>query len=209
MIMEYLLEHADVVTALMTLGLIGVTAGLWYATATMARSSKATSDATQLLSDATQLLVEENRAFREDAKRPQILAKLKPMVEAGEFIQLVLNNSGRGSALNVSVTLEGDEEDFQSKDIGFRKTGSPINFMSQGECEIYEFGVAHVLFSDPVLEPFSLVVRYEDSEGQRYKERIEMDVRQFDGLEWSGTSVSWRQMVALERIEKKLGSNGV
>lgn len=197
MFMQYLMEHANIITTFMTLGLIVVTGGLWYATATMARSSKATSD-------STQLLVNENRALREDAKRPLVLAKLKPMAENGQFIQLVLTNSGRGSALNVCVELEGDENDFQRKEIRFRKNGSPIPFMSQGECEFYDFGAAHVLFADPSLKPFSLIVKYEDSEGHSYEKRIDLDVRQFDGLAWPGASVSWRQMEALEKIETKL-----
>ena len=39
--------------------------------------------------------------------------------------------------------------------------------------------------------------------------RIVLDVNQFDGLAWSGTSVAWRQMKAVEGIEEQLKPNMV
>ena len=77
-----------------TVVLIAVTVGLFLATKNMARSTK--------------LLADESRKLREDAKKPQVSAKLKPMAEHGAFIQLVLNNLGRGAALNVKFRLEGE-----------------------------------------------------------------------------------------------------
>ena len=198
---EVLNEYAAVIQALATVGLIVVTVGLWFATINMARSSKETSE-------ATKLLVDENQKLRKDAKRPQILAKLKPMADAGDFIQLVLNNMGQGAALNVKFRLEGDEEDFESHKMTSVRGGlSPINFMSQGESEIYELGPGRTLFADPRMKPFSVVINYEDVDGQSYEKRIVLDVKQFDGLAWLVTSVAWRQMQALEGIAKHFKSN--
>ena len=198
---EVLNEYAAVIQALATVGLIVVTVGLYLATINMARSSKETSE-------ATKLLVDENQKLRKDAKRPQILAKLKPMADAGDFIQLVLNNMGQGAALNVKFRLEGDEEDFESHEMTSLRGGlSPINFMSQGESEIYELGPGHTLFADPRMKPFSVVINYEDVDGQSYEKRIVLDVNQFDGLAWSGTSVAWRQMKAVEGIAEHFKSN--
>lgn len=198
--MEILNKYSELISALTSIALIIVTAVLSRATGNMAKSSKETSE-------ATKLLVRENRSFREDAKKPQILAKLKPLFEHGDFIQLVLNNAGRGVALNVRFRIQGDEKDFDSHDMS-RLRGSlvPINFMSQGESEIYEVGAGHRLFAQPPMKPFSVVINYEDVEGQSYEKRIVLNVAQFDGLEWSGASVAWRQMEALERIEKKLSA---
>lgn len=88
--MEILNKYSELISALTSIALIIVTAVLSRATGNMAKSSKETSE-------ATKLLVRENRSFREDAKKPQILAKLKPLFEHGDFIQLVLNNAGTGS----------------------------------------------------------------------------------------------------------------
>ena len=189
-------EHAAVIQALATVVLIFFTVGLCCATKKMATSSKETAE-------ATKLLVDENRKLREDAKRPQMSAKLKPMAEHGDFIQLVLNNSGRGVALNVRFQLEGDEEDFKSHKIkDLRGNSVPINFMSQGESETYELGARRTLFAEPPMRPFSVVVNYEDVDGQSYEERIEFDVKQFENLVWQGASVAWRQMEAMENIAK-------
>ncbi len=198
---EVLNEYAAFIQALATVGLIAVTVGLLLATRNMARSSKETSEARKLLAD-------ENQKLRKDAKSPQILAKLKPMADAGDFIQLVLNNMGQGAALNVKFRLEGDEEDFKSHEMTSVRRGlSPINFMSQGESEIYELGPGRTLFADPPMKPFSVVINYEDVDGQSYEKRIVLDVQQFDGLAWSGASVAWRQMEALEGIAKHFKSN--
>ena len=192
--MEFLNEYAAVIQALVTFGLTIVTIGLLYATIKMASSTKETSK-------ATKLLVEENRRLREDAKRPQVSAKLKPMAEHGDFIQLVLNNAGRGVALNVRFQLEGDEEDFNSHEMtSLRGTSVPINFMSQGESETYPLGAGRTLFAEPPMKPFSVVMKYEDVDGQSYDKRVELDVKHFKDLAWSGASVTWRQMEALENI---------
>ena len=173
--------------------LIAVTVGLFLATWNMARSTK--------------LLAAESRKLREDAKKPQVSAKLKPMAEHGDFIQLVLNNLGRGAALNVKFRLEGNEEYFKSNEMTVRGGVAPINFMSQGESEIYEFGPGRTLFADPPMKPFPVVINYEDVDGHPYEKRIVLDVKQFDGLAWSGASVAWRQMEALEGIAKHFKSN--
>ena len=199
--MDVLNEYAAFIQAVVTGGLIFVTWGLWRATNKMATSAKETSD-------ATKFLVDENRKLREDAKKPQILAKLKPVAEHGHCIQLVLSNLGRAAALNVKFRMEGDEEDFENHDMTpVRGLLAPINFMSQGESEIYDLGPWQTLFAAPPMKPFSVVINYEDTDGQSYEKRIVLDVKQFDGLAWSGRSAAWRQMEALERIAKHLKSN--
>ena len=200
-VLEFLNKYAAFIQAVATIGLISITVVLCCATIKMARSSNTTSEATKLLAD-------ESRRLREDAKKPQMSAKLKPLAEHGDFVQLVLNNLGQGAALNVKFRLEGDEKDFKSHEMASVRGGlSPINFMSQGESEIYEFGSAHTLFADPPMKPFSVVINYEDVDGQSYEKRIVLDVKQFDGVEWPGVSVAWRQMKALEGIAKHFESN--
>ena len=189
---EVLNEYAAFIQALATVVLIAVTVGL-------ARSSKETSKTTKLLAN-------ENRQLREDAKKPKMSAKLKPLAEHGDFLQLVLKNLGRGVAFNVRVRLDGDEEDFARHEMTpLRGASVPINFMSQEESEAYELGAGHTLFGEPPespLKPFSVVIQCEDVDRKPYEERIVLDVRQFDGLAWSGASVAWRQMEALEEIAK-------
>ena len=132
---ETLSNCAALIQSLLTLGLIICTAALWWVTKNMAVSTK--------------ILADENQRRGDDAKRPQILAKLKPSADSGAFIQLVLNNVGLGVALNVSFQIEGDEEDFSRHRMHLRGTSVPINFVSPGESEFYEMGPAKALGPSP------------------------------------------------------------
>ena len=141
-------------------------------------------------------------------KKPLVLAKLKPRSEHGDFLQFVLENLGRGSALNVRFRLEGDEEDFVKHEMmPLRGTAEPINFMSPGASETYELGAARTIFKRPLMKPFPVLIEYEDVDGQPYEKRIVLDVKQFDGLAWTRASVGWRQADALEKIAKNLDGN--
>lgn len=157
------------------------------------------------LRKATENLAVESRKIREEGKKPQILAKLRPMPDHGDFIQLILSNVGRGAALNVEFSIEGDEEDFVKHEMVLRGTQKPINFMSTAEIEVYELGAARTLFFGPRMKPFEVVVKYTDVDGMAYDGRIKLDVRQFYDLAWGEASVPWRMMAALENIDKHLG----
>ena len=109
--------------------------------------------------------------------------------------------------MNVRFRLEGDEEDFEIRKIHIRGNATPINYMAPGESEIFDFGVGHTLFADPPMKPVSVVINYDDVDGESYERQIELNVRQFHGLAWPGTSVSWRQMTAVEGIERHLRSD--
>ena len=194
-------KYAALIQALATGGLIIVTIGLLWATAKMAESSRETSE-------ATRFSAEQNHRLREEAKRPLVSAKLRPSAEHGDFLQLVLKNLGQAAALNVRFRLEGDEEDFAKHEMtSVRGPSSPINFMSRGESETYELGAVRTLGSKPLMKPFSVVIEYEDVDGKSHEKRLVLDIKLFDGLAWSGASVSWRQMAALEKIAKHFKSN--
>ncbi len=187
--MNYLNEFSPLISVIATLGLIGVTGGLWYATAKMARSSND--------------LVKESKILREGNKKPLVEAKLRAYPDQGEFIELVLSNLGPGVALNVKFRLEGDEEDFKRHEmLDVKGNASPINFMSSGEFETYPLGACRTLAQEPPMKPFLVVIEYEDIERKSYIKDVTLDVSQFDGVEWHVSSVAWRQMSALEQIEK-------
>ena len=146
----------------------------------------------------------ESQKSREEAKKPRVLAKLRPMPDHGDFIQLILSNVGRGTALNVTFWIEGDEEDLLQHEMVLRGTLKPITFMSPAEIEVYEVGAARTLFFDPRMKPFEVVVKYTDVDGLEYEKRILLDVLHFYNLAWGEASVSWRMMAALENIAQHL-----
>ena len=158
---------------------------------------------TAILAWATWLLAKVSRKAQEDANRPRVSARLKPSSDHGSFIRLVVTNLGRGPAVNISIKLEGDEEDFDRHGMTpFRGTSAPIAFLSHGESDTYPMGADRTLFAEPEMKPFSVVLNYKDLDDKSYEDRVELNVMQFKGLAWQGASVAWRQMEALEKIEK-------
>lgn len=153
---------------------------------------------------ATDQLAQESRRTREETKTPCVLAKLKPLPEHGDFIQLVLSNVGRGTARDISFRLEGDEADFKRHKVKLRGTLKPINFMLPTESETYEMGGMPDLVHDVPLNPFTVVIKYRDVDGLPYEEQVVVDLHQFGELAWAGASVLWRGMDALEKVEQHL-----
>ena len=53
------------------------------------------------------------------------------------------------------------------------------------------------------MKPFSVVLKYADLNGESYENQVELDMKQFKGLTWQSASVAWRQMDALEKINRQ------
>ena len=195
-IIKYLNDAALIVQALATVVLVVATGILARATVKLANSSSESSEATKLLAD-------ESRRAREDENKPRVSARLKPSSDHGEFIRLAVTNLGRGPAVELEIEVECDEDDFNEHEaMPFRGTSAPISFLPRGESDTYSLGANRTLFADPPMKPFVVVLRYKDLGGNSHQNRVELDVRQFKGLTWPGASVAWRQMAALEKIEK-------
>ena len=157
---------------------------------------------TVILAIATKQLANVSRMAQEEANRPKVSARLKHSSDHGSFIRLVVMNIGRGPAVNLSIKLDGDEDDL--KRILFRGTSAPIAFLSNSDSDIYSMGSRVNLFADPEMKPFSVVLEYDDLNGKSYMNKVELDMKQFKGLAWQGASVAWRQMDALEKIKKQV-----
>lgn len=161
--------------------------------------------ATVVLAWATVRLAQESRKAREDAIQPRVSARLKIDGETGQFVRLIVSNIGHGPAINLSILLEGDQEDFAKHGMDFfRGVSGTINFLSPRENEDYFLGIAEKLFADPPMQPFSIVLKYTDVYDRSYCSRVEMNVKQFKGTHWFSFSAPWRQMRALEKIEETM-----
>ena len=197
-IIDRLNDAALIVQALATVVLVIATWILAKATVNLANSSSESSE-------ATKLLAQESRRAREDEYKPRVSARLKPSSHHGEFIRLVVANLGRGPAVDLEIKLECDEDDFTKHEVmPIRGTSAPIGFLSRGESDTYSLGTSRSLFADPPIKPFAVVLRYKDLDGNSYDDRVNLDIKQFKGLTWPGASVAWRQMQALERIDKQV-----
>lgn len=189
-IIEAVGKHSSLIQAIGTIGLVAATIGLLYATVQMARSSK--------------LLVKENKALREESKKPQVLTKLQFHSDHSIVVNLVISNVGRGVALNVKFWLDGDDEDMKQHGVITQGNQKPINYLSSGESEIYVLGSCNELFEEPLMNPLTAVVEFEDIDGRPYESRITLDVAQFEYVGRENLSAVWRGMSALEDIAKML-----
>lgn len=195
-IIDRLNDAALIAQALATIVLVVATWILARATVNLANSSSESSE-------ATKLLAKESCRAREDEIKPRVSARLKPSAEHGGFIDLAVTNLGRGPAMELEIEVECDEDDFAEHEVmPFRGTSAPISFLPRGETDTYRLGAANSLFADPPIKPFHVVLKYKDLEGNSHRDRVELDLKQFKGLKWPGASVTWRQMAALEKIEK-------
>ena len=176
----------ETVQMLATLALIFVTTGLWRATRSLADTS---------------------RKGRKDVIRPLVVVKLKLWREHHDFMDLVLGNVGTGPALDVSFRLKGDIDDLSAHEVLLRGTSAPIGFLAPGETVTFPLGETHRIISKEGKTPlraFSVVCEYSDMNGLMHSRERQVDVRQFKGLRWRTGSVAYRQLKALEKIEKHL-----
>ena len=182
------LSDVDIPQLVSTVVLILVTVGLWKATRSLAHTS---------------------RKAREDHKRPNVVVKLQLEEKHRDVMNLVLCNVGLGAALRVSFQLQGDRFDLDGHDIKLRGTSAPIGFLSSGETDTFPLGQTRAIISEDgksPLQPFSVICEYEDIDGVGYAKEYRLDVRQFKGLRWVSQSMVYRQVVALEKIAKRLSS---
>ena len=120
---------------------------------------------------------------------PQVECFLRPR-RASQLIELAIANHGLGSAYNVDITLEVDEENFQEHGVilEWRKTEAPFNIIEPGGRISTIFGIAHDLLGDePGLKQFTALVEYQWqpfwSKRRKTEKRIyTLDVRAFSGL---------------------------
>lgn len=159
--------------------------------------------ATIFMAIATKHLESETRKSREDSQKPKLSAKLKTNKDAAEFVELVIANVGRGPAFNVVFRLVGDEADLDAHKVFTRGTSAPISFFGPGESETYMLNSMAALSQDPPIKPFRVHIDYAGLNGKRIQENVELNAHQFEDLVGC-FSPAWRQMEALEKIQRTL-----
>lgn len=152
-------------------------------------------------------LVEENRLLRQAGMEPDVIACLIPNPLHIQNLHFVLLNLGKGSAKNVSFSIEADEADFVSHKVEIDNSLArvPITIIPPGGKVSYSFGYASTLFSKPPLRPFSVNVVCQNTFGQTFNKTSNLDISQFEGT--VGLSDSTHQIAAsLNAIARDVSS---
>ena len=133
-------------------------------------------------------LAKENRLLRKASTEPEVAAFLKPDSRRNHAVYLVLANVGQGPAKNVLFTIRASRADFESHQVSsMLPTDAAVkaaSFLPQGDSSESFFGMSPILSEQPPLQPFEVLVTYEDLKGTSSEATYRLDVAQHNWLSW-------------------------
>lgn len=117
---------------------------------------------------------------------PQVECFVRPCPSSQKF-ELVIANYGLGSAYNVSLNLDVDEDDFVAHRVSIQwlPTEMPFGIIEPGGSITTFFGMGqHLMGNEPYLKPFTAVIEYEwqpfwTKRRKNERRSYNMDVRPF------------------------------
>ena len=136
----------------------------------------------------TRSLANENRLIRKSGTEPKVVTYLATDSQRPHVINFVLANVGRGPAMNVEFSIEGDKEDFRAHRVSSAFTshsgGMGTDLLPQGERIQSFFGVGPSLLASPPLRCFTVRLTYENLEGKTHEANYQIDVVQLGWISW-------------------------
>ena len=133
-------------------------------------------------------LAKENRLLRKASTEPEVAAFLKPDSRRNHAVYLVLANVGQGPAKNVLFTIRASRADFESHQVSsVLPTDAAVkaaSFLPQGDSIESFFGMSPILSKQTPLQPFEVLVTYEDLKGTSSEATYRLDVAQHNWLSW-------------------------
>lgn len=154
------------------------------------------------------ILIKENRLLRKAGTEPKVVAYIKPDESGRSELEFILANIGRGPAFNVSFNFCFDKENLAEKEISFsdEPNRTAINILPQDERIITYFGYIPSLLSDPILKPFTVIVKYSNQAEEFIEEQYTLDISQYLGYNVS-RSLKYRATKALEIIAENISKS--
>ena len=153
----------------------------------------------------TRALVRDNKLLRKAGTEPEVIAYLISHPVYNFPLIFVLANVGRGPARNVSFRLDANTEDLETHNVLLQNSAdrAAISFLPQGESIRTFFGMSMNVLKEPRLQPFDVVIKYQNMAGSYLSNTCPLDVAQFEGFELV-ESPEKKVADALEKIEKHL-----
>ena len=119
---------------------------------------------------------------------PEVAVFLKRDSRRNRAIYLALKNVGQGPAKNVMFTIRANRADFESHQVSsilpIDTTVKAAGFLLQGESIESFFGISPTLSEHPQLQPFEVLVTYEDLKGTPREATYVLDVAQHNWISW-------------------------
>ena len=133
-------------------------------------------------------LAKENRLLRKASTEPEVAAFLKRDSRRTRATYLVVANVGQGPAKNVMFTIRASRADFESHQVSsVLPTDAAVkvaSFLPQGDRIESFFGMSPILLEQPPLQPFEVLVTYEDLKGTSSEATYKLDVAQHNWISW-------------------------
>ena len=136
----------------------------------------------------TKSLANENRLMRKFGTEPKVVAYLAPDSRQPHAVNFILANVGRGAAMKVKFTIEGDVKDFEAHDVStelMNHSGARgTDVLPQGERIQSFFGMGPLLLTSPPLRCFNVCLTYENVHGKIHRDRQQLNVAQLGWIGW-------------------------
>ena len=133
-------------------------------------------------------LAKENRLLRKASTEPEVAAFLKTDSRHNRAVYLVLANVGQGPAKNVVFNIRADRDDFMNHSVSSVLPTDTVvkaaSFLPQSESIESFFGMSPILSGQPPLQPFEVLVTYEDLKGTSNEAAYEIDVAEHNWISW-------------------------
>ncbi len=150
--------------------------------------------------------VREQIDLQKAGTEPEVVAYLIPDRRYIHILNLVVANVGGGFARNVSVELDANPADFQSKNIRFpARTRRPIlAVMPPGEQFHQLFGSALDMLQEPAMKDFDMTVRFQNVSGELFSNVCRATVLDFEGTSRGGSLPDAETADALKAIADEI-----
>jgi len=142
--------------------------------------------ATLILAVGTLILALETKRMRLAQTEPEIFANLQPKEEDVKVIDLIIGNSGHGTALNIEFEVNPDfeyEKDEFLSQLSFIKEGIPYLAPNQILKSYLTWIDAVDSFTfDKLAKPFTIQIKYENINGKKFKRIYPIDLSPLGSL---------------------------
>lgn len=167
--------------------------------------------ATLILAVGTLILALETKRMRLAQTEPEIFANLQPQEDKVKVIDLVIGNSGHGTALNIEFEVIPDFEykknEFLSQ-LSFIQEGIPYLAPNQ-ILKSYLIWLEEVnsLPFDELAKPFNIQIKYENISGKKFKRIYPIDLSPLGSLTSENVPSIPKNIDKIEEHQKTISNN--
>jgi hypothetical protein len=168
-------------------------------------SNTAMASATIFYAFLTYFLVSETKKMRKAQTEPEISITIQPSEEWINFIDIVIENVGLGSARNIRFEVISDFECEKGKfvsNIGYIKNG--LDYFAPKQKLIFFLTSMVENFEEKITKRLEIKVIYQDKTNKSYDPTFKIDFSQLEGLIQSGNPPLYMIAEEIKKIQEDI-----